>query len=147
MPRVERSTTIAVAPEEAFEFVATAENGLRWMHNFTRFTPADPSARGVGARVHATGVVMGMPLSTTLEIIAFDPPTRLVSRTTGRLKSTSTWQFEPDAIGTRVTFVGEYDLPAALLRLIGGGLVQRELEKNAEVSLSNLKSLLEANRS
>ena len=144
MPKVERWATIAVAPEVAFDFVADPANALRWMHNFSRFEPEDPSQRGVGARVTATGSVMGMPVTTTLEIVELDRPRRLVSRTTGRLKSLSAWEFAPVAGGTRVGFVGDYDLPAGLMRLIGGPLVQRELEKNAEMSLANLKRVLEA---
>ena len=144
MPRVERSATIAVAPETAFDFVADPTNALRWMHNFSRFEPEDPSRRGVGARVTATGSVMGMPVTTTLEIVELERPRKLVSRTTGRLKSVSAWHVEPAESGTRVGFVGDYDLPTGLMRLIGGPLVQRELEKNAEMSLANLKRVLEA---
>jgi carbon monoxide dehydrogenase subunit G len=143
MPRVERSATIAVAPEAAFDFVADPANALRWMHNFSRFEPEDPARSGVGARVTATGSVMGMPITTTLEIVELERPRRLVSRTTGRLKSMSAWEFGPADGGTRVAFVGDYDLPAGLMRLIGGPLVQRELEKNAEMSLANLKRVLE----
>jgi len=144
MPRVERAATIAVSPEVAFDFVADPDNALRWMHNFSRFEPEDQSRRGVGARVTATGLVMGMPITTTLEIVELDRPRRLVSRTTGRLKSLSAWEFAPVASGTLVGFVGDYDLPTGLMRLIGGPLVQRELEKNAEMSLANLKRVLEA---
>jgi carbon monoxide dehydrogenase subunit G len=143
MPRVERAATIAVSPETAFDFVADPDNALRWMHNFSRFEPEDPSRRGVGARVTATGSVMGMPVTTTLEIVELDRPRRLVSRTTGRLKSLSAWEFAPVEGGTRVAFLGDYDLPTGLVRLIGGPLVQRELEKNAEMSLANLKRALE----
>ena len=143
MPRVERSATIAVPPERAFGFVADAGNALRWMHNFSRFEPERPGAYGLGARVNATGLVMGFPVATTLEIVEFDPPTRLASRTTGRLKSYSVWDFAPVDGGTRVTFTGEYDVPGGLLRVIGGPLVQRELETNAEISLRNLKAALE----
>jgi carbon monoxide dehydrogenase subunit G len=143
VPKVERSATIAVAPDVAFDFVADPTNALRWMHNFTRFEPESPARRGVGTRVTATGSVLGMPITTTLEIVELERPRRLVSRTTGRLKSLSAWEFAPAEGGTRVGFVGDYDLPAGLLRLIGGPLVQRELEKNAEMSLANLKRVLE----
>jgi carbon monoxide dehydrogenase subunit G len=144
MPRVERSATIAVPPERAFDYVADAGNALKWMHNFSRFDPERPGSRGLGARVNATGLVMGSPITTTLEIVEFDPPRRLASRTTGRLKSYSIWEFAPAEGGTRVTFSGEYDVPGGLLRVIGGPLVQRELETNAEISLRNLKAVLEA---
>src|SRR5262249_10500371 len=122
---------------------ADPDNALRWMHNFTRFEPESPARRGVGARVTATGSGLGLPITTTLEIVELERPRRLVSRTTGRLKSLSTWQFAPVEGGTRVGFLGDYDLPAGLLRLIGGPLVQRELEINAEMSLANLKRVLE----
>ncbi|HEV8634873.1 MAG TPA: SRPBCC family protein [Chloroflexota bacterium] len=143
MPLVERSTTVAVPPERAFRFVADARNALRWMHNFTRFEPERPGVYGLGARVNATGTVLGFPIATTLEIVEFDPPKRLVSRTSGRLKSHSLWEFAPVDGGTRVTFTGEYDVPGGLLRMIGWPLVQRELETNAEISLRNLKAALE----
>ena len=146
MPRVERSAVIGVAPEVAFDYVADASTALRWMHGFTRFDPADPSMRGVGARVNASGTVFGFPVATTLEITEFERPRRLGSRTTGRLKSTSVWEFAPADGGTLVTFRGEYDVPGGLLRMIGGSMVERELEKNAEMSLSNLKRELEAGR-
>ena len=144
MPRVERSATIAVDPETAFAFVADPTNALRGMHGFTRFQPTDPAKAGVGARVEATGSVFGFPVATTLEIVEFDPPRRLGSRTTGRLKSYSVWEFAPTAGGTLVTFRGDYDVPSGLLRMIGGSLVDRELEKNAEMSLANLKRELES---
>ena len=143
MPRVERSAIIAVPPERAFGFVADPNNALRWMHSFSRFDPEQAGFAGLGAKVTATGKVMGIPVTTTLEVVEFEPPHRLSSRTTGRLKSYSTWQFEPADGGTRVTFLGDYDVPGALLRMIGGPLVQRELETNAEKSLSNLKAILE----
>ena len=144
MPRVERSALIRTTPERAFGFVADPDNALRWMHSFSRFDPEQAGHAGLGAKVTATGTVMGIPVTTTLEVVEFDPPRRLSSRTTGRLKSYSTWQFEPADGGTRVTFLGDYDVPGALLRMIGGPLVQRELETNAEKSLSNLKAILES---
>lgn len=143
MPRVERSALIAVPPGVAFAYVADPSNALRWMHGFSRFDPVEPGRSGVGARVTATGSIFGIPLTTTLEIVEFDPPRRLVSRTTGRLKSCSVWEFAPAEGGTRVTFTGDYDVPGGLLRLMGGPLVERELEKNAETSLTNLKQRLE----
>ena len=143
MPRVERSATIAVAPEAAFAYVADPTNALRWMHGFTRFEPSQPGVPGVGARVNASGTVFGFPVATTLEVVEYEPPKRLGSRTTGRLKSHSVWEFAPADGGTLVTFRGEYDVPSGLLRMLGGSLVDRELEKNAEMSLANLKRELE----
>jgi carbon monoxide dehydrogenase subunit G len=143
MPRVERSATVGAAPETVFAFVADPTNSLRWMHGFTKFEPVDPTKTGVGARVNASGSVFGFPVATTLEIVDFDPPKRLGSRTTGRLKSYSVWEFAPTPGGTLVTFRGEYDVPSGLLRMVGGPLIERELEKNAEMSLANLKRELE----
>src|SRR5438876_8211747 len=111
MPRVERSAAIAVEPAVAFDFVADPRNALRWMHGFTRFEPEDPGHVGVGTRVKAGGTVMGIPITTTLEVVELERPRRLVSRTSGRLKSLSTWLFAPEGAGTRVSFVGEYDVP------------------------------------
>src|SRR5215467_1559847 len=100
MPRVERSAAIAVAPEVAFAYVADPSTALQWMHGFTRFDPIDPSKRGAGAQVNATGSVFGFPVATTLEIVEYDPPRLLASRTTGRLKTYSVWSFAPAPGGT-----------------------------------------------
>jgi carbon monoxide dehydrogenase subunit G len=143
MPKVERSAVIAVAAEVAFDFVADPRNALRWMHNFLRFDPVLPGPVQVGSRVNAAGSVMGFPITTELEVIEIERPTRLTSRTTGRIKSTSTWAFEEVQGGTRVSFVGDYDLPGTLTRLVGGSFVQRELDTNAEMSLVKLKRALE----
>ena len=143
MPHVERSIVIAVTPAIAFDFVADYRNALKWMHNFTRFEPETPDTYGLGARVTVTGTAMGIPMTTTMEISAFERPNRLSSRTTGKLTTESTWKFAPEGTGTRATFVGKYDLPGGLIRLVGGHLLQRELETNAEKSLFNLKTQLE----
>jgi carbon monoxide dehydrogenase subunit G len=143
LPRVERQITIAAPRDRVFAFVADHRNALKWMHNFTRFDPVEPGAYGLGAKVDASGLVMGFPIATKLEIVGFDPPRQLVSKTTGRLKSTSTWDFKSEGEGTRVVFTGEYDLPGPLLRMIGGPFVQHELETSAEASLRNLKQNLE----
>lgn len=144
MPRVERSAFVAASPERAFAFVAEPANALRWMHGFTQFDAERGGPATLGSRVQATGSVLGIPVTTTLEVVECDPPRRFSSQTTGRLKTYSTWQFEPEGPGTRIRFLGDYDVPGALLRMIGGPLVQRELETNAEKSLENLKRLLES---
>jgi uncharacterized membrane protein len=142
MPTVEREVTIARGAAEVFDYVADPGNALRWMHNFTRFDSESPVV-GRGSRVQAAGTLFGFPIATELEIDGFERPGLLSSRTTGRIRSRSIWRFA-DANGTsRVSFRGEYDLPGALLRMIGVALVQRELEIHAERSLSNLKQILE----
>ena len=144
MPQVERSIAIDVTPAAVFDFVADYRNALKWMHNFTRFEPESPDAYGLGARVTVTGTAMGIPMTTTMEINGFDRPVRLSSRTTGKIATESSWNFAPEGSGTRATFIGKYDLPGGLIRLVGGNLLQRELETNAEKSLLNLKTQLES---
>ncbi|TAK21524.1 MAG: hypothetical protein EPO26_14340 [Chloroflexota bacterium] len=143
MQRIERSIEIKADPAVVFDFVADPLGALSWMHNVTRFEPESSGPPLVGARVTASAIILGIPLTTTLEVTDVDRPHRLASSTAGRLRTRSIWEFAPILDGTRVTFIGEYDVPAALLRLIGGPMALQELESSAETSLRNLKSRIE----
>lgn len=147
MLRVERSIDIFAPIERVFAYVADYRTALRWMHNFTRFEPLPGTpTSGLGAQVAVTGTAFGFPVSTTLEIIEFVPERRLVSRSTGRIRTSSEWSFAPTESGTRVTFQSSYDLPAFVERLVGREEIQRELLGGADQSLANLKRDLEGAR-
>ena len=145
LTRVESSIEIGVSPATAFEYVADHRNALRWMHGFSRFDPIEGGAAGgLGAQVRATGLAFGIPVSTTLRVVTYEPGARLVSESDGRIRSSSSWTFTELTNGTRVVFAASFDLPSFLVRLVGPETIHAELTKNAERSLENLKQNLEA---
>ncbi|MBM4418071.1 MAG: SRPBCC family protein [Chloroflexi bacterium] len=143
MQRISRSIRVAAQPDRCFDYVVDPSHALDWMHNMTRFEPEASGPARVGSRVHASAVMLGIPLSTVVQVVDVDPPRRFVSETSGRLRSRATWEFAPVDFATDVTFIGDYEIPGIILRLVGAQTVLGELQFAAEQSLANLKRRIE----
>jgi uncharacterized membrane protein len=62
----------------------------------------------------------------------------------GMITGTNHWSYKPEAGGTRVTVVFDYEMPGGALGAIANKLVvERMNAQNLEKSLENLKKLLE----
>lgn len=81
---------------------------------------------------------MAFFVTTELEIIAFEPPYRLVSRSIEGIRSRTAWTLRPVEAGTRVSFTGEYHLPFGL-RLLGDRAVEEIVGAQVRASLANLR--------
>lgn len=142
MPSVSHRIFIAAPPERAFDFVADYRNALRFMHNIEAFQPLGTLTTGIGARVRAKGRVLGVPIETTMEITAYERPSRLASRSYDGVEGTAVWEFTPHAGGTVVTFSSTYELPA-IVRGPLKRLAARVVAENTEQTLGKLKRALE----
>lgn len=145
MAEITKSIDISMPVDVVFEFVANPHNTVKYQPNFTKFEPVGPQERGLGAMVEATGRFMGVNITTKLEIVEFIENERLVSRSTGSVKSLSIWTFKslPEG-GTEVTFTSDYSLPGSKLGwLLDKMLVQKDIERTTIEALVNLKKLLE----
>lgn len=80
---------------------------------------------------------MAFFVEADLEIVEFEPPFRLVSRSGGRVQSRTSWSMVPVERGTLVTFSGDYALPLAL-RLVGDRAVETVVGAQVQKSLANL---------
>lgn len=138
---------IAVPVEEVFAFVADYRNALDYMDHFHTFRPVTRHSYGLGAEVWAGGRLRGIPISTRLRVIEFEQNRRLVSASSHGLRSTSTWSFEPNNGGTRVTFMADYALPKVpLAGRVLDGLLDDEVRAGTRRTLENLKRVLEHRR-
>ena len=81
-------------------------------------------------------------VATELEIVEFDPPHRLVSRSTNPIRSLTSWSLQAEGPAVRVSFTGEYSLPLGL-RLVGDRAVEQVVGGQVRRSLVNLKRALE----
>jgi hypothetical protein len=68
---VEKSIEIQAPVAEVFAYVADYRHALDWMAGFTEFTPLTDQSAGLGARVRASGRLIGFTISTDLEIVEF----------------------------------------------------------------------------
>ncbi|WP_181762593.1 MULTISPECIES: SRPBCC family protein [unclassified Pseudarthrobacter] len=104
MPVVEESVVIARPPQEVFDFLSRFENIAVYDSSVTSSGQVGEGPVGLGSRGRGTSKVMGQQFDWVVEVIEFDPPRRMVSRSVeGKLDFTVTFELEPADGGTRVT--------------------------------------------
>jgi hypothetical protein len=147
--RVERSTTIQAPAEAVYAQVAHLERWQDWAPWNARKYPGNQwmfggPAVGVGAVRSWSGEDVG---TGTLSLTEADPKTGVayeMSLKDGRYRLHGRISFEPEADGTRVTWVDEGDLGGGLLLHYLRFPLQSRLGGQLEVALAQLKKRVEA---
>ncbi|KRE66369.1 MULTISPECIES: SRPBCC family protein [Micrococcaceae] len=104
MPVVEESVVIARPPQEVFDFLSKFDNIAVYDSSVTTSEQVGTGPVAEGTRGRGTSKVMGRRFDWTVEVVEFDPPRRMVSRSVeGKLNFTVTFTLEPADGGTRVT--------------------------------------------
>ena len=85
----------------------------------------------------------GMRLNGSSEDIEVVLNERTVSRTSGGIESTITWEYQPVDDGTKMTSTVEYNVPIPLLGKLAESIIVKINENEAEVILANLKTMME----
>ncbi|HVC34101.1 MAG TPA: SRPBCC family protein [Chloroflexota bacterium] len=143
MAHVEESIVVLAPIGDVFDLIADDRRALSWLDGFSRFELMPGPAQGVGARVHAAGAFLGFTLETVLEIVDYQRPHRLISRSVGPITSTTAWLLSETEPGTVVTFTGDYSLPLAL-RIAGDRAFEQLVAGQTRRSLANLHRLFSA---
>ncbi|MEW1810332.1 SRPBCC family protein [Pseudarthrobacter phenanthrenivorans] len=104
MPVVEESAVIARPPQEVFDFLSKFDNTAAYDSSVTASEQVGDGPVGMGTRGRGTSKILGRRFDWTVEVVEFDPPRRMVSRSVeGKLNFTVTFTLEPADGGTRVT--------------------------------------------
>ena len=104
MPVVEESVVIARPPQEVFDFLSKFENIAVYDSSVTASEQVGGGPLGRGSRGRGTSKIMGRRFDWTVEVVEFEPPRRMVSRSVeGKLNFTVSFTLEPADGGTRVT--------------------------------------------
>ena len=85
----------------------------------------------------------GMRLNGSSEDIEVVLNERSVSRTSGGIESTVTWEYQPVDDGTKLTVTTEYKVPIPLLGKLAESIIVKMNENEHEVILANLKARME----
>jgi carbon monoxide dehydrogenase subunit G len=104
MPVVEETVVIPRPQQEVFDFLSKFENIAVYDSSVTTSEQVGTGPVAEGTRGRGTSKVMGRRFDWTVEVVEFDPPRRMVSRSVeGKLNFTVTFTLEPADGGTRVT--------------------------------------------
>jgi carbon monoxide dehydrogenase subunit G len=141
MARIEGTVTIRRSVEEVFDFMNDPENDPKWQPEVLESHADGPL--GVGTTLSLKRKLMGRELEARAEIIEYERPRKSAVRSTsGPFPFEGGYEFEEvDSSTTRVHFYGDVQ-PGGFFKL-AEGLVVKQLQKEFESNLANLKALLE----
>jgi uncharacterized membrane protein len=141
MATVERSVTIRAPVEKIFSYISNPTNELEWLPSIIDVRHI--VGKGVGQRFGWTYKMMGIPLKGETDIVEYIPNERIVYKTAGGIDSTWTWQFKPEAGGTKLNLAVEYTIPVTVLGRVAEQLVLQRNEREAHMAIANIKERLE----
>lgn len=148
MQRIAHFVHVQAPIDVVFAFVADFHNLPRLQSEFRIVRHLAGPPQGLHAQIEAHGSFHGLPLTTRMTIVGFEPPRALVSDTTGGIHSRSTWSFREeqppgaDRPLVRVTLVIHYEVRLPGLSLLGG-LVHHDVDRMTTDALRRLKVLME----
>ena len=141
MGKVERSSTINAPVEKVFSYVTDPNSEVEYIPSAVEIR--DITGQGVGQRYGWTYKLMGISFKGESEVIEHVPNERYVSKSSGGIVSTWTYIFKPTDGGTQLSLVVEYTIPVPVLGKVAEKLIMRQNEREAALSMTNLKEILE----
>jgi uncharacterized protein YndB with AHSA1/START domain len=138
------TSTVVDRPREAVaRFAADPDNATAWYENIESVEWETDRPLAVGTRVAFVARFLGRRLAYTYEVLEHVPGERLVMSTSqGPFPMTTTYQWEDEAGGTRMTLrnAGE---PSGFAK-VGGPMMARAMRRANRKDLQRLKQVLES---
>ena len=117
------TTSVPLAPEVCFDYVADFSRHPEWATNRVRISPVDPNRSGPGARYRAVGHQAGKDWPSELEVTVYDRPSTFEFTATGGPIGTPendphrhTFTFTAEENGTRDRVDSARPLAAGLVK-------------------------------
>ncbi len=136
------SVVIHALPARVFELVCTPERLPEWnvsIERACRAVPGDPVC--LGSRAIFTGRLLGQPLESETEVVAYEPPRLFATRAIRGPRLTTRFELEPRGDQTRVHVNVSGDVPGGAL---GGFLAEGFLRRELAASLERLRAIGES---
>jgi len=143
MAKVQKSVTINAPVEKIFKYISDPTNLPEFWPSLIEVSDVKPLPNG-GNRNRWVYKMAGVRFEGTSEDAERVPNQRLVSKTKGGVESTQTWTFKPEDSGTKVTFTVEYTVPIPILGKLAEAIIVRMNEHEADITMANLKTRMEA---
>lgn len=143
MAKYESSVGIKAPVEKVFEYVKKPESLPEFWPSLIEVNNVKELPDG-GYSYDFVYKLAGMRLTGSSEDTEFVPNERLVSVSAGGIESKISWFFRPEDGGTNLSVEAEYTVPVPVLGKFAESIIIRQIEKEAEVILDNLVSLMEA---
>ena len=142
MTKVEKTITVNTPAEKIYNYVGKPENLPEFWPSLVEVMDVQSLPNGGNSNRWAYKMA-GIRLKGTSEDTERVPNERIVSKTKGGVESTQTWGFQPEAGGTKVTFVVEYTVPIPVLGKIAEAIIVKMNDREGDMLLANLKTRME----
>lgn len=144
---VAQSVVLPVPVDRLWAFLADWERQAEWMRDADRVEVVSPIREGVGVVVAVKTRVLNIPLFTErLEVIEWEPPTRMRLSHGGFVHGTGEWRLTPvvrgEERGTRFTWEERLSLGAPVLGVLALAVYRPFMRILMRGSLDNLRRML-----
>ncbi len=141
MPKINKSININAPVEKVFAYVTDPTKGPEWLVGWTEVT--DVTGSGVGQHYHWKYNMLGVPLRGETTVSEQVPNKRSVTDSKGGITSTFTFTYAPHEGGTKLDLELHYAIPVPVLGKLAEKLVLKRNQREADVSMENIKERLE----
>ena len=142
MTKVEKTITVNAPAEKIYNYVGNPENLPEVWPSLVEVMDVQSLPNGGNSNRWAYKMA-GIRLKGTSEDTERVPNERIVSKTKGGVESTQTWVLQPEAGGTKVSFVVEYTVPVPVIGKIAEVIIVKMNDREADSLLANLKLRME----
>jgi uncharacterized membrane protein len=143
MARIEESVEIKRPVDIVFAYQTEAKNWPKWWSFIPEAEQTSQGPIGVGTTFKGTSHLLGLSMKWVAKATEYEPNIKWAkSITAGSIMLEERPTFDPIGIGTRLTIV--FDIKVGGLMKLFSPMIVSSMRKETRKSLSNLKSILEA---
>jgi carbon monoxide dehydrogenase subunit G len=135
--------SVDASPQTVFSFLDEPRNHVKVTPSLVEVTDVTDFDDG-GKRARYTYSLAGVELSGTVRDRRRAPPSRLVQELSGAIDGTVRFEIAPEDGGSRVRYTAAYELPDTVLDTVLGSVATAYNQREADATLANLKTHLEA---
>ena len=136
------ASRLPIAPEEAWRLLTDWERQPSWMRDAASVRLLTERREGIGAQLAVRTRVLSIPLFTErLEVVAWEPPRRLVMAHRSFIHGVGVWRVDPVPGGSLFRWVEEISLPVPLLGWIALAAYRPFMRRLMRGAMRNLRRL------
>jgi uncharacterized protein YndB with AHSA1/START domain len=138
---------LPVVPAEVWDALVAWETQAAWMRDADSVRVESDTRVGVGTTIAVKTRVLNVPMFTErLEVVAWEPPHRLVMAHRSFIAGTGTWDVQPAGSGSRFRWTEEISLPVPLLGELALAAYRPVMRRLMSGSMANLRRRIELGR-
>ena len=136
------ASRLPVPPEEAWRLLTYWEQQSRWMRDAASVRVLTERREGAGVQLAVRTRILSIPLFTErLEIVAWEPPRRLVMAHRSFIHGVGVWRVDPVPGGSLFRWVEEISLPVPVLGWIALAAYRPFMQRLMRGAMRNLRRL------